>query len=319
MLIIDDLASTPYNVVNEVICKLDGSKELITKKHIKSKLKKTLMIVIVILTIAVFVIFILDFITERHGVWKPNYPKLDLGIIVNKEEFAEEDYYTILMQTGLGRQAVDDLTQSIEMGLEIETIFDQYQDNFFSSGTFECRKIGVITSEERIEDKEGEFVKGFEIPSLNKGDILITKATHSLGWRHGHASIVTDASKGETLEAILWGYNSVLQNTEKWQTYPSFILLRLKNDTDGIGEEIADFAMKDLYDIPYGLLTGIPQKAPEGIEKTQCAHLVWYPYYHFGYDIDSDGSWLVTPKDIANSDLFEIVQVYGVNPEEIWP
>ena len=77
--------------------------------------------------------------------------------------------------------------------------------------------------------------------------------------------------------------------------------------------------MEFVYDIPYGLFTGIPNKAPENINKTQCSHLVWYPYFHFGYDLDSDGSWLVTPKDIANSDLLEIVQVYGVNPEEIWP
>ena len=75
---------------------------------------------------------------------------------------------------------------------------------------------------------------------------------------------------------------------------------------------------KTILDIPYGLLTGIPNKEPDTIKKTQCSHLVWYPYKHFGYDIDSDGSWLVTPKDIANSDLFEVVQVYGVNPEEIW-
>jgi hypothetical protein len=39
----------------------------------------------------------------------------------------------------------------------------------------------------------------------------------------------------------------------------------------------------------------------------------------FGYDADYDGSWLVTPKDIANSDLFEIVQIYGVDPADIWP
>ena len=32
-------------------------------------------------------------------------------------------------------------------------------------------------------------------------------------------------------------------------------------------------------------------------------------------DIDSDGGNLVTVEDIKNSDLFEIVQMYGYNPE----
>ena len=67
------------------------------------------------------------------------------------------------------------------------------------------------------------------------------------------------------------------------------------------------------------MLTGIPDKAPADLKKTQCSHLVWYPYAQFGYDIDSDGSWLVTPKDITNSEYLEVVQVYGVDPEEIWP
>jgi hypothetical protein len=47
--------------------------------------------------------------------------------------------------------------------------------------------------------------------------------------------------------------------------------------------------------------------------------VVWYPYERYGYDLDSDGFWLVTPKDIANSDLLEVVQVYGADPEAIWP
>ena len=74
--------------------------------------------------------------------------------------------------------------------------------------------------------------------------------------------------------------------------------------------------------IPYGLTIGLlSKKNPNliNIKSTQCSHLVWYPFKQFGYDIDSDGSWLVTPKDIANSDLFEVVQIYGVDPSDIWP
>lgn len=283
----------------------------------KRRIKKSVFKIIGIILFAASILFTMDWLIEDEGTWSPDYKKIDLANILDKKELTEKDYHTILMQTGLGREAADELFKT-KIGDNRIRVFENYQDDFFSSGTYECRPIAVIVYEERIRDIKGNLVDGFDIPSLQNGDVLITKATHSLGWRHGHAAIVTDASKGETLEAIVLGNPSIVQNISKWQTYPSFIQLRLKDNTKNDAGKIAAFAKKTIIDIPYGLLTGIPNKEPDEITKTQCSHLVWYPYKHFGYDIDSDGSWLVTPKDIANSDLFEVVQVYGVNPEEIW-
>jgi len=260
----------------------------------------------------------LNWLTEGKGIWKPDYSKVDLGSIVNKEELSKDDYHTIFLQTGLGRAAADELMRKSADG-DREEAFEKYQRNFFLERDYDCRIAAVIVHDERMRDEDGKLVKGFEISDLRNGDILITKSTHSLGWRHGHAAIVTDAVRGETLEAILLGNPSVLQSVSKWRTYPSFIQLRLKDQENADVEEIVKYAKKSILGIPYGLLTGVPYKAPDEIKKTQCAHLVWYPYERFGYDLDSDGTWLVTPKDIANSDLLEIVQVYGVNPEEIWP
>jgi uncharacterized protein YycO len=273
--------------------------------------------VIVIFLVICFINF-LNWLTEADGAWKPDYSKADLSSIVSKEELTNEDYQTIFAQTGLGRDAADELLQK-KAGNNRVKVFEQYQNNFFASGSYECSVVAVIVHEERMKNKDGKLVVGFEIPDLRNGDILITKATHSLGWRHGHAAIVTDAAKGETLEAILLGNPSLLQNVSKWRNFPSFIHLRLKDHENVDTDKIAVYAKNEILGVPYGLLTGIPVKAPDNIKKTQCAHLVWYPYEHFGYDLDSDGSWLVTPKDIANSNLLEVVQVYGVNPEEIWP
>lgn len=47
---------------------------------------------------------------------------------------------------------------------------------------------------------------------------------------------------------------------------------------------------------------------------TQCAHLVWYAYRNFGYDLDGDGGFVVTPDDLYHSDLLELVQIYGIPP-----
>ena len=263
-------------------------------------------------------VFLALFHMESDGVWAPDYEQMDLSAIVSKPILEEEDYGTLFKQTGLGRDAVDALLEEHGSPLDREQVFEQYQENFFNPLPSECRRIGIITHEEKIRDEQGELIKGFQIPSLRDGDVLISKSTHSLGWRHGHAAIVTNANARETVEAILWGRDSVLQSVNKWQTYPSFMVLRLKDHEEGLPDRIAAYALETMQGIPYGLLTGIPRKAPEVVQKTQCAHLIWYPYHQFGYDIDSDGSWLVTPKDIANSPFFEVVQVYGMNPEAPW-
>jgi len=284
----------------------------------KNRIQKKIIRILFYILFIISILFIMDGLTEEEGVWSPDYPKIDLADILKKSILTDQDYHTLLMQTGLGRDAVEEL-RSKKFGDNRIQVFKTYQDNFFSSGTYECRWIAIIVREERIRYPNGDLKTGFKIASLKNGDVLITKATHSLGWRHGHAAIVTDSEKGETLEAILLGNPSILQNVSKWRTYPSFIQLRLKDDEKNDAEKIAEYAKKNILGVPYGLLTGIPEKAPVKLTKTQCSHLVWYPYKHFGYETDSDGSWLVTPKDIANSDLFEVVQVYGVNPEEIWP
>lgn len=281
-------------------------------------IKKTLFKTALIFLLIASAIFTADLLIEKDGTWHPDYPMIELNSILEKGKLTDGDYHILLMQTGLGKAAVDELL-SRKVGENRERTFEKYQQEFFAENDYQCNLSAGIVHEERLIDSEGKIIKGFDIPNLKNGDILITKSTHTVGWRHGHAAIVTDASKGETLEAILLGNPSLLQEVSKWQTYPSFILLRLKNAPEGEGDKIAEYAKKNILNVPYGLLTGIPEKAPDKVTKTQCSHLVWYPYHHFGYDLDSDGSWLVTPKDIANSDLLEVVQVFGVNPEEIWP
>jgi uncharacterized protein YycO len=284
------------------------------KSKLRKRIDRTILAAILFISATGF----MNWAIEDDGTWRPDYPRTDLSGIVGKTELTDADYHTIYMQTGLGKDAADELLQT-KAGKNRERVFAQYLDSFFTPANYDCRVEAVIVHSEQLRDTEGKLVQGFDIPDLRDGDILITKATHSLGWRHGHAAFVTDAAKGEVMEAFLVGNPTILQNVSKWRTYPSFIHLRLKNHEDVDTDKIAEYAKKTMLGVPYGLLTGIPVKAPEDIKETQCAHVVWYPYEQFGFDLDSDGSWLVTPKDIANSDLLEVVQVYGIDPEEVWP
>ncbi len=291
---------------------------MIHDKIKKIKHKKLIFTSLIILMIFI-VISIMEMIIEPMGYYHPDYEKKDILQILNKSILSEEDYKELFYQTGLGKSAVDEIISDKVSGKNIILTF---QENFFRNNNVLCESIGIITSQESIVNKENKPIYGFDLAPYKNGYVLVTKATHSLGWRHGHAAIITDAKNKETLEAVILGSNTMLQNINKWRVYPSFIMLKLKDTSQDTLNEIAKFAKENLNDKPYGLTVGLTNKKnpnPDKISSTQCSHLVWYPFMQNGYNIDSDGSWLVTPKDIANSDLFEVVQIYGVDPEEIWP
>lgn len=285
---------------------------------IKNLKHKKILFAILLLLLIFTAINIMETLIEPQGYIKPEYSKTEISNILKKDILTEDDYKELLFQTGLGKAAIDELLLENN---GIETIL-KFQDNFFKETKVSCESIGIITSQESIVNHEGKAMYGFELAPIKNGYVLITKATHSLGWRHGHAAIVIDSKNKETLEAVILGSNTRIQNIDKWRVYPSFIMLKLKDTSQDTLDSIAKFSLDNLNDIPYGLTIGLTSKKnpdPSNIKSTQCSHLAWYPFKQYGYDVDSDGSWLVTPKDIANSDLFEIVQIYGVDPNEIWP
>lgn len=263
---------------------------------------------------------------EADVHYMPDYEKIDLQDILQKEYLEVRDYEVLLRQTGLGRLGVDEL-----WGQERQEELLFLQQRFFAPIEYECRRRWVLYHSERVIQETRDETRyngedtnevgehgnleeaadhGDFLPTVRTGDILITFNGHFLGWRSGHAGIVTDAEKGEVLEAMSLGTESRICALEHWREYPSFILLRLKNTGDEKRLEIGKYAGEKLLGIPYRLLSlcGI-----EG-EGTQCAYLVWSAYRFFGYNLDSDGGFVVTPYDIYQSDLLEIVQVYGVKP-----
>ena len=167
----------------------------------------------------------------------------------------------------------------------------------------ECRPLSLFVREERL-----PAGRKHTLPPLQNGDILLTTCTHSFGWRHGHAALVVDSRTGTTLEAVTPGTPSSLGRVPDWETYPSLTVLRLKHADKEIGQAVADFAQETLLGLPYCLTSGWGRsKSPSPPTGSQCAYLVWYAYFQFGYDLDSDGGKLVTVADLAASPLLETV------------
>ncbi len=293
---------------------------------------------------ALGVLFLYNWTAEAVGTAhiQPLEPQGDMGEIIEMvesgDELSETGIQFLAGQTGLGATAIEKL---ILTGREQELF--AMQSLYFAPVIIEEFRTTPITVSEWLAEEPIPGYGGMPMVDIQKGDILITKNSRFLGWRNGHAGLVVDAEKALVLEAIMLGNPSQLCRIDKWEKYPSFLVLRLReefemlrdadrnlgntmNITEGdftddtldttkdttsktMAEDIADYASQHLVGVPYQLLAGVWEE--ETLSGTQCAHLVWYAYKQFGIDLDSDGGLFVTPYDIQNSPYLEVVQSYG--------
>ena len=253
---------------------------------------------------------------HRTDPFRPDYPRVDLAPVLARETPLPSDYDALLRQTGLAPPAIDALWVQGETG---KAQISLVQDQFWQERQVKCQSLfAMITMEDRLETADGSTDYGPYMPALEAGDVILTFATHSVGWRHGHAGIVLDADRGVTLEAAVIGSDTQFMNAGHWRSYSNFMVLRLREMTPALQAELVDFCIQSLEGTPYHLTSGVfGDKAPDPESPgfgVQCAYVVWYAFQHFGHDVDGDGGRIVTVADLAASPLFEVVQVYGIDP-----
>ncbi|MBQ9135172.1 MAG: hypothetical protein IJX66_03640 [Lachnospiraceae bacterium] len=270
--------------------------------------------------IAVLGVICLVYLVQCYGVhgkesFVPEYEKVMLS--------ETTDYETVFLQTGLGRAAVERLLSEGEFYKVLEA-----QENFFIPRQVSCVSlIGWFTKEDKLELGQqvsltsGTVRDSAEYPAfldLQPGDILLTISTHSVGWRHGHVALVLD--ENTTVESVMWGTDSTYGSIEGWKDYSNWAVLRVKDVTPELQQQVADYGREVLYGVPYHLSAGfIGNKAPRPEERqfgVHCSYLAWYAWNHFGYDLDSNGGRLVTAEDLLHSEYLEVVQLYGMDPRE---
>lgn len=216
--------------------------------------------------------------------------------------YPDVDYAFLFEQTGLGRRAVDEV-----MAAEGAEGILRFQEQYFARRSYRCEYLFPLTKEESLDDGLGHDIFT-QLAPLHDGDILISLSTHTLGWRHGHCAIVTNAEAGETVEAVTIFSRTSVQHVEKWTNFPTIAVLRPRGMTDAQLSEVAAYTRDNLLDLPYRLLAGVLGKD----WGTHCSYLVWSAFEHFGLDIDSNGGLVVTPEDILGCAELETVQVVGL-------
>ena len=249
----------------------------------------------------------------------PYYPKeqplnlSSLKVSMNNHKLSDSGYSLISSQTGIvDRQAIDSVLAQNEGYQRLLT----FQKNYFRRPRITSNSMNIVTFQDFTVDAYGNDTKYFDIAPCKNGYILVTKSVSTLGWKHGHCGIIIDADKGIVLESLAPGSVSVEQNIEKWKYYPTFKVLKLKNTDDAKLNEIASYAQSTLSGIKYSIFA--KKNSTSQPKSLNCAQIIWEALIHFNYDIDSNKGPIVTPEDIAKSDLFETVQIYGFKPNSPW-
>ena len=264
---------------------------------------------------------IADAVAERSARTTPSYAKVDIAALADKEEdWTEEEIDTLYHQTGLGKAAL--LKMKSERVYEDDRLIPlseqlvEYQTALFYNGEMEHELVADVSKRDLMKHFNAPVA-----PVLEPGDVFVNSSTHTLGFRNGHAAIVLN-EYGDVIESLEFGAkSSVSPCADQWFAESSnFMILRLKNVDAAAREQIALEAEKNLLGVRYSLAVGIFSKKNQGtkMRHTHCSHLVWQAYKNAGYDIDYNGGLVVTPQDIARSPLFEVIQVYGFDPDKLW-
>ena len=268
---------------------------------------------VIFLAIVLFVGAVLGFLqmgsiyTEK--TWSqfcPDYAQENLIPIWGKEALTDEDYETLYRQTGLTKLGIDGLREKgkIDRILQIQTYF-------FKKQTIHVNHFNPFTYTEEIGDV-------IPMAQLESGDILVTSTTRVSWLRYGHAALVVDGENEIVVESISPGASSKFNDASDFSKLANFMILRPNVDVE-TKAEIVEFAKTELLGIPYRFTLGIfYKKFPDQITVSQCAHLVWYAYKKFGYDLDSTGGGVVKPQDMALSEHVEVVQAYGFDLDDLW-
>ena len=280
------------------------------KKEKKKNKKRRLAIWLSILTFVVMVLAFLQIgVVYADKTWEhfcPDYEMIDLDPILYKQTLTEDDYELLYRQTGLTKLGIDGLLAD---GSKAK--IKEIQRYFFKPQKIHVNHFNPYTYSEELRDV-------IPMAKLEAGDILVTDTVRVSWLRYGHSALVVDPDEGIALESMSPGTSSTFNSVTDFGKIATFMILRPKISVEE-KQKVVEYATEHLYGLPYRFTLGILyRKNPETLRVSQCAHLVWYAYNKFGYDLDSDGGGIVKPQDMVCSDYVEVVQAYGFDLDSLW-
>lgn len=238
----------------------------------------------------------------------PDYDKIEISALLDKQTLSDDDYQLLYRQTGLTKIGVN---RALERGATGKQRILDIQTDYFKERKVKNDKFAPFVCTDRLEGKSH-----MQNIYLEKGDIIVTSSTHISGVRIGHSGLVTNAASGTVLQAMAYGQPTFEGSIRGFTSRVNFMILRPKVDAN-TRSDVADYALETFKGVAYDGLLGL-FLTNDRTDRTQCTHMIWKSFYDFGIDLNSGGGLLITPRDIANSPHVELVQVFGFDPDKLW-
>lgn len=268
-----------------------------------------------------------------HGklrTWVPDYDMLsteELKAIYDKETLGDDDYQVLFEQTGLTKIGIDRAKAQRYGWNRVLSI----QQSYFKERGIDRFAYAPLVCTEYLDGTSAEMIY------LERGDIIISSATHFAGFKIGHSAIVTNGSTGQIYQSNQVGVaNGFDKANEMFANRINFMVVRIKPEyfsENGVDDEsyrqnldrVAEYISTQFADVPYSVFTSVFTKK-DSIRTTSCSHLLWYGFMHFddenggrfNLDLDSNGRVLVMPKNISESPYVELVQTFGFDPDKMY-
>ncbi len=273
--------------------------------------KRVIIISIISLIVILSLVYPFFLIGEKVALgferWSPDYEMKDISSLLEKGELSNEDYEILYYQTGLSNLAIDQMLLSEDGKEQILKM----QTCFFRDYEIDDDNFAIFSHYYEIEGI-------YPIAPLQNGDIIVSSSTEFSWWTMGHCAMVVDAEKGIVVEVNGYGDTSSYASLNSIRSRGNFMVLRPNIDKKVV-DAVVKYTTNNLLGIKYDATIGVlSRKYNDEIKYSQCAHIFWYAFYKFGYDIDSNGGTIVTPQNIANSQYFDVVQVSGFDPCKPW-
>ncbi len=279
----------------------------------KYRIQKIVSYLLVVLTFFCVLVFALTWRTEQQAVTFVPPWEAELTQIAAKKELSGGDYDLLWQQTGLSKTDIDLIWAKAP---DIAATLSGYQQRFLAENAFDSEALSGFSKTERISDRD----QYYQLYDLKEGDVLLTKSTHTLCYRHGHSGLYLGGGEENILEATVVGAPASLTTAAAWGGYPTGMQLRISEaaaakvgmSQEELGAAVAAYAQEDLVGDDYRLLAGLFGIGVD-TDATQCAYLIYAAYAHFGVDVSSR-KFPVTPSSLLESGAFDLIQVWGVDP-----
>lgn len=192
------------------------------------------------------------------------------------------------------------LSISIQSGLTKEEVAQVLLDDMMNE---------EVTSGESVGEERAASVK---LAHSTKGDIWFSEATTSL-YRHGHVGLYQSSSV--IIEARGNGYKVAPRKTSDITAKSGDMILGVSSAANGrtrISSKVRDEAVNFANSKQGREYARTLDNKKCGNHDYNCSQLVWCAFKQSSasLDLDSDGTWFVSPSDIKNSNRTFVIRRY---------